>query len=53
MVLESANEFSKGCGVIDNVVWTLVCQAGINVEKGTHAIIIAIDENNLVVTNKK
>ena len=52
LVLESANEFDKGSGVIDDIVWTIVCQAGTAVEKGKHAIIIAIDENKLVVTRK-
>ena len=52
LILESANEFDKGSGVIDDIVWTIVCQAGTAVEKGKHAIIIAIDENKLVVTNK-
>lgn len=52
-VLEQVNEFEKGSGVINDVVWTLTCQAGIHIEKGKHAIIIAIDDNSLVVTNKK
>lgn len=53
LVLESANEFDKGSGVINDVVWTLICQAGVSVEKGKHAIIIAIDGNKLVVKNKE
>jgi len=52
LILEDANEHDNGSGVIDDVVWTVTCQAGINVEKGKHAIIIAIDENKLVVTSK-
>ena len=52
LVLESADEFDKGSGVINDIVWTIVCQAGIKVEKGSHAIIIAMDENKLVVKNK-
>lgn len=53
LILESANEFDKGSGVINDVVWTVICQAGINVEKGKHAIIVAIDGNKLVVRNKE
>lgn len=53
LILESANEFDKGSGVINDVVWTVVCQAGISVEKGKHAIIVAIDGNKLVVKNKE
>ena len=53
LILESANEFDKGSGVINDVVWTVICQAGISVEKGKHAIIIAIDGNKLVVKNKE
>ena len=52
LILEEVTEHDNGSGVIDDVVWTVTCQAGINVEKGKHAIIIAIDENKLVVTNK-
>lgn len=52
LILESANEFDNGSGVISDIVWTITCQAGVKVEKGTHAIIIAIDGNKLVVTNK-
>lgn len=52
LVLESANEFDKGSGVINDIVWTITCQAGISVEKGKHAVIIAIDDNKLVVRNK-
>lgn len=53
LILESANEFDKGSGVINDIVWTVICQAGISVEKGKHAIIVAIDGNKLVVTNKE
>lgn len=53
LILESVNEFQKGSGVINDVVWTVICQAGINIEKGKHAIIIAIDGNKLVVRNKE
>lgn len=53
LILESANEFDKGSGVINDVVWTVICQAGISVEKGKHAIIVAIDGNKLVVQNKE
>ena len=53
LVLEGADEFNKGSGVINDVVWTIICQAGTSIEKGKHAIIIAIDGNKLVVTNKE
>ncbi len=53
LILESANEFDKGSGVINDVVWTVICQAGVSVEKGKHAIIIAIDGNKLVVRSKE
>ena len=53
LVLENTNEYGKGSGVINDVVWTITCQAGVSVEKGTHAIIMAIDGNKLVVTNKE
>ena len=53
LILEPANEFDKGSGMINDVVWTVICQAGISVEKGKHAIIIAIDGNKLVVKNKE
>lgn len=53
LILESANEFDKGSGVVNDVVWTIICQAGVKVEKGKHAIIIAIDGNKLVVKNKE
>lgn len=53
LILDSANEFDKGSGVINDVVWTVICQAGISVEKGSHAVIIAIDGNKLVVRNKE
>lgn len=52
LVLEEANEFDNGSGVINDIVWTITCQAGVKVEKGTHAIILAIDENKLVVKSK-
>ena len=53
LILEGANEFDKGSGVINDVVWTVICQAGVAVEKGKHAIVIAIDGNKLVVKNKE
>ena len=53
LILESANEFNKGSGVINDVVWTVVCQAGVSVEKGSHAVILGIDGNKLVVKNKE
>ena len=52
-ILESANEFNKGSGVINDIVWTIVCQAGVSVEKGSRAVILAIDGNKLVVKNKE
>jgi membrane protein implicated in regulation of membrane protease activity len=53
LILEAADEFNKGSGVINDVVWTVICRAGISIEKGKHAIIIAIDGNKLVVKNKE
>lgn len=53
LILESANEFNKGSGVINDVVWTVVCQAGVVVEKGSRAVILGIDGNKLVVKNKE
>ena len=53
LILESADEFNKGSGVINDVVWTIVCQAGVCVEKGTYAVILGIDGNKLVVKNKE
>ena len=53
LILEAANEYDNGSGVINDVVWTVSCQANVSVEKGKHAIIIAIDENKLVVKNKE
>lgn len=53
LILESANEFENGSGVINDIVWTVSCQAGIIVEKGKHAIIVAMDGNKLVVKNKE
>lgn len=53
LILETANEFNKGSGVINDIVWTVVCQAGVSVEKGSHAVILGIDDNKLVVTNKE
>lgn len=52
LIIENVNEFDNGSGVIDDIVWTVTCQAGVSIEKGKHAIIVAIDENKLVVTNK-
>lgn len=52
LVIEDVNEFNKGSGVINDIVWTISCQAGISIKKGKHAIIVAIDENHLVVTSK-
>lgn len=53
LILESANDYEKGSGVINDIVWSVTCPTGINVEKGKHAIILAIDGNNLVVKNKE
>ena len=53
LVLEDVNEYEKGSGVINDVVWTITCQAGINIPKGKHAVIMAIDGNKLVVTTKE
>ena len=53
LILEDANEFDKGSGVINDIVWTVICLAGVKVEKGSHAIIMAIDGNKIVVKNKE
>ena len=53
LILEDVNEFNKGSGVINDVVWTVTCQANVSIEKGKHAVIVAIDENKLIVTNKE
>lgn len=52
LILESANDYYKGSGVINDIVWSVTCPTGVNVEKGKHAIILALDGNNLVVKNK-
>ena len=51
-VIENADEFNKGSGVINDTVWTITCEANNYVEKGQHAIISGIKGNKLVVTNK-
>ena len=53
LVLEDVNEFGKGSGVINDVVWIITCQAGVSIKKGESAIIMAIDGNKLVVTTKE
>lgn len=53
LILKTVDEFNNGSGVVEDVVWTVICQAGVAIEKGKHAIIIAIDGNKLVVTNKE
>jgi len=49
LILESITEFKNGTGVIDNIIWNVSCQAGVTIEKGAYATILAIDENKLVV----
>lgn len=51
-VIENADEFNKGSGVINDTVWTLTCEADHYVEKGQHAIISGIKGNKLIVTSK-
>lgn len=53
LILEDANDYGKGSGVINDIVWSITCPTGISVEKGKHAVILAIDGNNLVVKNKE
>lgn len=53
LILDSADEYNKGSGVVNDVVWTVICQAGVTVEKGTHAVILGIDGNKLVVKTKE
>lgn len=51
-VIENADEFNKGSGVINDIVWTLTCETNNYVEKGQHAIISGIKGNKLIVTSK-
>lgn len=53
MILEDCNEFDKGSGTINGVVWTTICQSGHSLKKSEHAIIVAIDGNKLVVKRKE
>lgn len=53
LILENCNEFNKGSGNINDVVWTTLCQAGTSLKKGDHAIIVAIDGNHLIVKSKE
>ena len=53
LILEDCNEFDKGSGAINDVVWTTLCQSGHTLKKGDHAIIVAIDGNKLIVKRKE
>lgn len=48
-VLEDASYDDKGSGIINDVVWTLICPKNENVKKGEKATIIAIEGNKLIV----
>ena len=52
-ILEDCNEFDKGSGAINDVVWTTICQSGHSLKKGDHAIIVAIEGNKLIVKEKE
>ena len=52
-ILEDCNEFDKGSGTINDVVWTTICQTGTSLKKGDHAIIVAIEGNKLIVKSKE
>ena len=53
VILEDCNEFDKGSGAINDVVWTTLCQSGHSLKKGEHAIVVAIDGNKLIVKRKE
>lgn len=53
LILEDCNEFDKGSGLINGVVWTTICKSGHKLQKNDHAIIVAIDGNKLVVQRKE
>lgn len=52
-ILEDCNEFDKGSGRVNDVVWTTICQSGHTLKKGDHAIIVAIEGNKLIVKGKE
>lgn len=51
-ILEDCNEFDKGSGMIDDVVWITLCQSGNVLKKGEIGIVVAIDANKLIVKQK-
>ena len=51
-ILEDCNEFDKGSGTINGVIWTTICQSGHSLKKDEHAIVVAIDGNKLIVKRK-
>lgn len=53
IILEDCNEFDKGSGTVNDVVWTTICQSGYSLKKGEHAIIVAIEGNKLIVKTKE
>ena len=53
LILEDCNEFDKGSGTINDVVWTTICQSGNSLKKGDHAIVVAIEGNKLIVKTKE
>lgn len=52
LILEDCNEFDKGSGTINDIVWTTICQSGNSLKKGDHAIVVAIEGNKLIVKEK-
>lgn len=53
VILEDCNEFNKGSGNINDVIWTTICQPGSTLKKGDHAIVLAIEGNKLIVKKKE
>ena len=53
IILENCNEFDKGSGRVNDIVWTTICQSGHSLQKGDHAIIVAIEGNKLIVKGKE
>ena len=53
LILEDCNEFDKGSGTVNDIVWTTLCQSGNSLKKGDHAIVVAIEGNKLIVKAKE
>ena len=52
-IVEDCNEFDKGSATLNDVVWTTICQSGYKLEKGEKAVIVAIQNNKLVIKPKE